>query len=83
MPEVTLKEGTLDGKRIGYHSFTRFLVQTSRTKNPKSGYVTRNTVVGNLTQAVLLYNGYNIGLGYKKRLVMEGGTPPVLARATS
>lgn len=84
MPEVVLKEATLDGKKIGYSSATVFLVQVSRGKNPKSSYTVRYRIVGNLAQAVSLYNCINIGLGYRKRLVMVGGKPsPILARQTS
>lgn len=80
---VTLHEAELDGKKIGYSSETIFLVQVSRSKNRKSGYNTRWMFTGNLHQAVSYYRSVNIGLGYKKRLLMVGAKNPVLARATS
>lgn len=72
---------TLDGKPIAYGDTTVFLVQVGRYA--KGAYRTRYSFTGNLGQAVLYFNGINIGRGYKKRLVMVGGNKPVLARATS
>ena len=85
MPVIEMRETTLDGRKISYTNVTEFLVETTRTKHSKSGYETRNKVVGNLVQAVSLYRSYNIGYGYKKRLVMvkDDGKRVVLTRATS
>lgn len=77
---IKLLENMLDGKRIAYSSETEFLVQVGKGK---SGYATRYAVVGNLAQAVLLYNAINIGNGYKKRLVAPGMNKPLLARSIS
>lgn len=77
---MTHKENTLDGKRIAYTDQTEFLVQIGRGK---SAYRTRYRVVGNLAQAVLLFNGINVGYGYKKRLLMPSANKPLLARVFS
>lgn len=83
MAEIIVLTQELDGKQIAYSNVTEFLVQVSKSKNPKSGYKTKHKIVGNLAQAVALYRCYNIGNGFKKRLVMVGGNKPVLARQTS
>lgn len=66
---IKLLTDTLNNKKIGYSNVTEFLVQVGRYK---SSYKTRYTITGNLGQAVLYYNGINIGNGYKKRLLMLG-----------
>jgi len=78
---MTLKTATLDGKRIAYTDETRFLVQVGRYA--KGSYTTRYAIVGNLAQAVLWYNGINIGNGYKKRLYVPSFNRPVLAKEAS
>jgi hypothetical protein len=80
---MKLYTNELDGKKIAYSSETEFLVQTSKTKNGKSGYETRYTIKGNLAQAVMYYNMINIGYGYRKRLLMPSSKKPVLARQAS
>lgn len=80
MDEITLKYQELDGKRIAYHSKSVFQIQIGKNK---SAYHTVASFEGNLTQAVLNYNGYNIGNGYKKRLVCWSFNKPILARAFS
>jgi len=77
---IKLKFSELDGKKIAYHSDTVFRVQIGKGK---SGYKDRFRIQGNLTQAVLLYNGINIGNGYKKRLYSDFLNKPVLARQFS
>jgi hypothetical protein len=67
----------LDSKLIAYHVSTAFLVQIWRGK---SAYRTKYKIVGNLTQAVLYYNGLNVGNGYKKRLLMPSARNAILAR---
>lgn len=81
MAEVEIKVQELDGKRIAYSSATEFLVQVG--KGSKGAYKTKYKFVGNLTQAVLYFNGINIGNGFKKRLYMVGGSKPILARQYS
>jgi hypothetical protein len=75
-----MKTATLDGKHIAYTDDTRFEVQVGRHKGK---YTTRYSFTGNLHQAVLYYQGINIGNGYKKRLVTPDAMRPVLARAFS
>ncbi len=78
---IQLKYAELDGKKIAYSSETEFLIQVGRGK--KGSYTTRFTVKGNLRQAVLLYNGINTGMGYKKRLLVPSFNKPLLARHIS
>jgi len=71
----------LDGKRIAYSDETEFLVQVGKGKG---AYKTRYRIVGNLSQAVMYFNGINIGRGYKKRLMMPSCRfSPMLARQIS
>jgi len=82
MNHITLKEATLNGKRIGYSNETEFLVQVGRYS--KGSYKTRYVFKGDLATAVGYYNGINIGNGYKKRLVMPSASRnPILDRQTS
>ena len=79
---IRLKTDSLDGKIIAYSSATEFLVQLG--KGPKGSYSTRYRIVGDLGRAVLMFNGINIGNGYKKRLLMPSCSKrPLLARAAS
>jgi hypothetical protein len=71
---------TLDGKSVGYSDETEFLVQIGKDSG---SYKTRNRIVGNLAQAVMIYNGINIGNGYKKRLLAPSFNKPLLARQFS
>ena len=80
LKKVRLLESDLNGKKIAYHSRAEFLVQVGRGK---SSYTTRYTIIGSLSQAVMYYNGVNIGNGYKKRLVCWGLNKPLLARQFS
>jgi hypothetical protein len=76
---VTLHKDMLDGKWIGYSSETVFLVQVG--KGPKGAYDLHQwSFKGKLYRAINFYNGINIGLGYKKRVVMCGH---ILAKAVS
>lgn len=83
MSEIRLFEGSLDGRKIGYSSETVFLIQVG--KGYKGSYKTKYSVKGSLGQAVMYYNGINIGRGYKKRLVMPSSprNRGVLARQFS
>ena len=78
---MEIKTATLDGKRIAYHSETVFLVQVGRYS--KGAYKTRYSIVGNIGQAVMMYNGINIGRGYKKRIYVPTFNRPVLAKEAS
>jgi hypothetical protein len=79
---IKLRQDTLDGKLIGYHSKTEFYIQIGKGK--KGSYRNRMTIVGNLGRAVFWYLSLNIGNGYKKRLVMAGSNSNrPLARASS
>ena len=71
----------LDGKRIAYSEETMFYIQIDRYK--KGSYRTRYSVKGNLGQAVMYFNGINIGLGYKARILVPSFNNPVLARKAS
>lgn len=79
--QITLKNDILDGKRIGYHSETLFLVQVGRYR--KGSFKTRYTFTGELGRAVMFYNGINLGNGYKKRLIAPSFNKPLLARQAS
>lgn len=72
-----LKTCTLDGKHIAYHSDTLFLVQVGKGRG---SYRTRYTIRGNIAQALMYYQGINIGNGYKKRLLVPSFNKPLLAR---
>jgi hypothetical protein len=75
---MQIKTAMLDGKRVAYHDMTEFFVQVG--KGSKGSYKTRYKIVGNLSQAVLLYTGINIGNGYKKRLYVPSFNKATLAR---
>lgn len=63
-----------------YNAYTKFKIQVGKGK---SSYDNR-FVTGNLNQALLLYNGINIGNGYKKRLLLDNpNLITVLAKAAS
>jgi len=67
---TTIKIAIVDGRRIRYSDSTYFKVQVGC--GHKNRYETR-WGTPNLDQAVSLYNGLNVGPGFKKRLVMRGG----------
>lgn len=79
--EIQFKTSVLDGKRIAYTDRTVFIVEVGR--GPKGAYRTHYSFTGNLAQAVVHFNGINIGNGYKKRLRAPSLNKPVLARAAS
>ena len=66
----------LNGKKVAYSEDTEFLVQLGKGKG---SYKTRYSFKGKLAQAVLYYNGLNVGYGYKKRLLMPSSPKPILA----
>ena len=81
---MQIKTAQINGKRIAYTDETVFIVQTSKTKNSKSGYENRYSFKGNLSQAWFHYDCINIGNGYRKRLLMPSCSKnPVLARNAS
>lgn len=77
---ITLHTNELDGKKIAYCSETEFLIQIGKGRG---SYKTKHCIAGNLGYAVLLYNAYNIGNGYKKRLICFSMNKPLLARQLS
>lgn len=82
--DIKLIHIEINGKKIAFSSETVFIVQTSKTKNRKSGYENRVSFKGNLVKAVMYYNMINIGMGYRKRLLMPSCSKnPVLARQSS
>jgi hypothetical protein len=79
--EIKLMYAYLNGKRIGYSTQTEFVVQVGKGKG---AYRTRCTFTGQLARAFMLYEGINIGNGFKKRLLMPSDSRhPMLARAFS
>ena len=74
---MTIRQATLDGRLIAYHDQTDFLVQVGKGK---SSYQTRYKFTGNLSAAVMHFNGINLGMGYKKRLLAPSFNKPLLAR---
>jgi len=78
---IRLLNSAFNGKKIVYSQETVFLIQVG--KGYKGSYKSKFSVKGNLAQAVTLYNGINLGRGYKKRLLMPSARKSVLARAFS
>jgi len=77
-PRITLITQWLNGKAIAYHTDTEFLIQVGKGK---SSYVTRYRIVGDLSNALIHYNGLNIHSGTKKRLLMPSCSKnPIIAR---
>lgn len=77
---IALLQACLDGHLIAFSSETEFKVQVA---SPKGKWRTRWAVKGNLGRAVLLFNGINIGYGWRKRLIAPSFNKPVLARQVS
>lgn len=75
--EIEIKTVTLDGKQLAYTNQTEFLVQVGKNRG---AYRTRYRFTGNIHQAVAYYKAINVGLGYKKRLLMPSAKHPVLAK---
>ena len=78
---MELKTVNIDGKDYAYSSKTVFAVEVG--KGERGEYKPRYSFEGNPAQAILYYNGINIGNGYKKRLRMLCGKPITIARAFS
>jgi hypothetical protein len=77
---IEIKYITIDGKRMVYTSMTEFLVQVGKNR---SAYRTKYKFVGDIQQAAAHYRAINVGLGYKKRLLMPNAKRPVLAKQTT
>jgi hypothetical protein len=61
---------------------TEFVIEIGQHK--KGEYQRRMSFMGNLTKAIMWYNSFNIGNGYKKRLVMiSDNERVVIGRHTS
>ena len=74
----TFYEYTLNNNRICFHCDSLIEVQIGKNK---SAYRTRYSFrPENFGQAVMYFNGINIGNGYKKRLLCKTLNKPVLAR---
>lgn len=78
--QVQLKNACVDGKQIAYSSETEFLIQIGKGRG---SYQTKHSVRGDIGRALMFYNGYNIGNGYKKRLLVPSFNKPILARYIS
>jgi len=74
---MTIRQATLNGKRIAYTDQTDFIVQVGKGKG---SYRTRYKFTGDLSSAVFHFNCLNIGNGYKKRLLAPAFNKPLLAR---
>jgi hypothetical protein len=81
LANVLLKTATIDGKHVAFSSETVFLVQLGYKK--KGIYKTKFSIKGNLCQALIHYQGLNIGYGYKKRLLVPSFNNKILAREWS
>lgn len=78
---MQLYEYELDGKKVIFHSESKIEIQIGKGK---SRYRSRHTFSPDkFGSAVMIYNGINIGNGFKKRLVCFTLNKPVLARRIS
>ena len=77
---IRFRTATFNNKKIAYTTQSLFLIQVGKNK---STYKTQYTIKGDLQQALIYYNGINLGNGYKKRLVNYSLNKPVLARQFS
>jgi len=75
--ELTYYRAEIDGKLIGFHNKTKFLVQLSKGR---SSYKTKHQFTGNVYKALAKYEGMGLIDGTKKRLVMVGSNRPVLKK---
>lgn len=81
MSDIQIMTATVGGEQVAYTNKTKFLVQVG--KGAKGSYKTVNVFYGDLREAIFYYTGINIGLGYKKRLLVPSFTKPVMARQLS
>ncbi len=71
----------LDGRKICFHKDNVIKVEIGKGDR---GYKTHSTFEAkDFGQAVWLYNGINIGNGYKKRMICDSLNKKLLARAFS
>lgn len=77
MMDIEIKTVTIDGKPLAYTNQTVFLVQIGKNRG---AYRTKWSFKGDPFRAAKYYRGLNVGLGYKKRLLMPSAKHPVLAR---
>ena len=77
---MEIKIITIDDRKVAYTSETLFLVQLGKNRG---AYRTKWTFKGDPFEAAKYYRGLNVGLGYKKRLLMPNAKRPVLAKQTT
>ena len=74
-------EYLINGKAVAIHKDSIIRVQIGKNK---SSYRDKYTFKGHeMPQAIIYYNGINIGNGYKKRLYVDSFNKPVLDRQFS
>lgn len=74
---MEIKTVTIDNRKIAYTDETIFLVQLGKNRG---AYRTKWSFKGDPFEAAKYYRGLNVGLGYKKRLLMPHAKNPVLAK---
>lgn len=77
---MEIKTITIDNRKVAYTSETLFLVQLGKNRG---AYRTKWAFKGDPFEAAKYYRGLNVGLGYKKRLLMPNAKRPVLAKQTT
>ena len=77
---MEIKIITIDDRKVAYTSETLFLVQLGKNRG---SYRTKWTFKGDPFEAAKYYRALNVGLGYKKRLLMPNAKRPVLAKHTT
>lgn len=77
----TFYEYELNGKKIILHHTSIIDIQLGKNK---SSYKTKHSFnAAEFSRAIMIYNGYNIGNGYKKRLICNTLNKRVIHRAVS
>ena len=74
---MEIKTVTIDNRKLAYTSETLFLVQVGKNRG---AYRTMWSFKGDPFEAAKYYRGLNVGLGYKKRLLMPHAKNPTLAK---
>lgn len=67
--ELELLRSLIGDRYIAYSHLTEFVIQRSRSRNPKSGYKIHQVTQGNLGRALLLYDMLELDPKYRKRIV--------------
>jgi len=75
--EITYYIDEIGGRRLGYNSKTKFVIEVSKGKG---AYKTKHRVTGNFRKALTKYNAIDSKVGSRKRLLMIGATDPVLVK---